>query len=234
MSNNYVLCLKHGNKYSAEYVNVLKKMTQRNLTVAHEFVCFTEDPKGIDPDIRILPLPAVALKGWWYKTMLFNPHLPIQGTMLFIDLDVIIFKNIDRLFTHKPGEFCVCRDFNRCFQPNWQKMNSSVVRWVTGQHPQIYNNFIKDPHTISKRFHGDQDWLFDQVKKHYQFWPDEWIQSYKWEMRGNPKLVRQKTGFKNFTAPGEPKIKSDTAVAVFHGDPNPKECVDPWCQTHWK
>jgi hypothetical protein len=113
-------------------------------------------------------------------------------------------------------------------------MNSSVVRWSTGQHPQIYNNFIKDPHTISKRFHGDQDWLFDQVKKHYQFWPDEWIQSYKWEMRGNPKLVRQKTGFKNFTAPGEPKIKSDTAVAVFHGDPNPKECVDPWCQTHWK
>ena len=234
MSNNYVLCLKHGNKYSAEYVNVLKKMTQRNLTVAHEFVCFTEDPKGIDPDIRILPLPAVVLKGWWYKTMLFNPHLPIQGTMLFIDLDVIIFKNIDKLFTHKPGEFCVCRDFNRCFQPNWQKMNSSVVRWSTGQHPQIYNNFIKDPHTISKRFHGDQDWLFDQVKKHYQFWHDEWIQSYKWEMRGNPKLVRQKTGFKNFTAPGEPKIKSDTAVAVFHGDPNPRECVDPWCQTHWK
>jgi hypothetical protein len=232
MSNNYVLCLKHGNKYSAEYVNVLKKMTQRNLTVAHEFVCFTEDPKGIDPDIRILPLPAVVLKGWWYKTMLFNPHLPIQGTMLFIDLDVIIFKNIDKLFTHKPGEFCVCRDFNRCFQPNWQKMNSSVVRWSTGQHPQIYNNFIKDPHTISKRFHGDQDWLFDQVKKHYQFWPDEWIQSYKWEMRGNPKLVRQKTGFKNFTSPGEPKIKSDTAVAVFHGDP--RECVDPWCQTHWK
>jgi hypothetical protein len=113
-------------------------------------------------------------------------------------------------------------------------MNSSVVRWSTGQHPQIYNNFIKDPHTISKRFHGDQDWLFDQVKKHYQFWPDEWIQSYKWEMRGNPKLVRQKTGFKNFTSPGEPKIKSDTAVAVFHGDPNPRECVDPWCQTHWK
>ena len=142
MSNNYVLCLKHGNKYSAEYVNVLRKMTQRNLTVAHEFVCFTEDPKGIDPDIRILPLPAVVLKGWWYKTMLFNPHLPIQGTMLFIDLDVIIFKNIDKLFTHKPGEFCVCRDFNRCFQPNWQKMNSSVVRWSTGQHPQIYNNFI--------------------------------------------------------------------------------------------
>jgi hypothetical protein len=232
--SQYVVCLKHGSKYSAEYVNVLKKMTQRNLTVPHEFVCFTEDPKGIDPDIKILPLPTIQIKGWWFKTMLFNPNLQIQGTMLFIDLDVVIFKNIDRLFQHSPGTFMVCRDFNRCFQPNWQKMNSSVVRWNTGQHPQLYNNFIKDPITISKRFHGDQDWLFDQVKKHFEFWPDEWIQSYKWEMRGNPKLVRQKTGQKNFTAPGEPKIKSETAVAVFHGDPNPKECVDPWCQTHWK
>lgn len=232
--SQYVVCLKHGSKYSAEYVNVLKKMTQRNLTVPHEFVCFTEDPKGIDPDIKILPLPTIQIKGWWFKTMLFNPNLQIQGTVLFIDLDVVIFKNIDRLFQHSPGTFMVCRDFNRCFQPNWQKMNSSVVRWNTGQHPQLYNNFIKDPITISKRFHGDQDWLFDQVKKHFEFWPDEWIQSYKWEMRGNPKLVRQKTGQKNFTAPGEPKIKSDTVVAVFHGDPNPKECVDPWCQTHWK
>lgn len=232
--SQYVVCLKHGSKYSAEYVNVLKKMTQRNLTVPHEFVCFTEDPKGIDPDIKILPLPITQIKGWWFKTLLFNPNLSIQGTLLFIDLDVIIFRNIDRLFEHSPGTFMVCRDFNRCFQPNWQKMNSSVVRWNTGQHPQLYNNFIKDPINISRRFHGDQDWLFDQVKNHFEFWPDEWIQSYKWEMRGNPKIVRQKSGTKNFTDPGEPKIKSDTAVAVFHGDPNPKECVDPWCQTHWK
>ena len=143
--SQYVVCLKHGSKYSAEYVNVLKKMTQRNLTVPHEFVCFTEDPKGIDPDIKILPLPTIQIKGWWFKTMLFNPNLQIQGTMLFIDLDVVIFKNIDRLFQHSPGTFMVCRDFNRCFQPNWQKMNSSVVRWNTGQHPQLYNNFIKDP-----------------------------------------------------------------------------------------
>jgi hypothetical protein len=233
MSNRYVVCLKHGTKYDAQYVNVLKKMTQRNLTVAHEFVCFTEDPRGIDPDIRTLPLPNIQLKGWWFKTLLFNPLLPIQGTMLFIDLDVIVFKNIDKLFTHNPGVFMVCRDFNRCFQPDWKKMNSSVVRWNTGQHPQIYSNFIKDPHPISKRFHGDQDWLYDQVKKHYEFWPEEWIQSYKWEMRGNPKLIKQKSGFKNFAAPGEPQIKLNTAVAVFHGDPNPRECVDPWCQTHW-
>ena len=28
MSQRYVVCLKHGTKYDAEYVNVLRKMTQ--------------------------------------------------------------------------------------------------------------------------------------------------------------------------------------------------------------
>jgi hypothetical protein len=54
-------------------------------------------------------------------------------------------------------------------------------------------------------------------------------------MRENAKIVRNNnTGKKNFKTPGEPKVKPDTAIAVFHGDPNPKECVDIWCQTHWK
>ena len=105
MSNRYVVCLKHGTKYDAEYVNVLRKMTQRNLTTPHEFVCFTEDPRGIDAGITIIPLPTIPLKGWWFKPLLFNPTLQIQGTMLFIDLDVVIFKNIDKLFEYKPDEF---------------------------------------------------------------------------------------------------------------------------------
>ena len=31
---------------------------------------------------------------------------------------------------------------------------------------------------------GDQDWTWAQAKKvHMKFWPDKWIQSYKWEIR---------------------------------------------------
>ena len=42
-SKNYVVCLKWGNKYSAEYVNKLYSMVKRNLTIDYEFVCFTEN-----------------------------------------------------------------------------------------------------------------------------------------------------------------------------------------------
>ena len=44
---NYVVCLKYGDKYSADYVNKLYNGVKRNLTVPFEFVCYTEDPKGI-------------------------------------------------------------------------------------------------------------------------------------------------------------------------------------------
>ena len=52
-TKQYVCCLKYGTKYSADYVNKLFNMVSRNLTVEHQFVCFTEDATGIDERIRI-------------------------------------------------------------------------------------------------------------------------------------------------------------------------------------
>jgi hypothetical protein len=177
------------------------------------------------------------LNGWWHKPLLFNPSLPLedpQGTILYMDLDVIVFRSIDKLLTYKPNEFCVIRDFNRCNNPKWDRFNSSVVRWNIGQHPQIYRDFISNPAAPVRRFHGDQDWLYAQVKNDFNFWPDEWVMSYKWEMRGKPPMVRKKDGTKDFISPGIPNIHPQTSVAVFHGDPQPKNCQDPWCKENWK
>ena len=111
---NYVVCLKYGNKYSAEYVNKLYSMVKRNLTVPFEFVCYTEDSSDIDTDIRVEPIQIIpGVSGWWYKPMFFNPNLGLKGTILFFDLDVIIFNNIDNLFSYEAGKFCIIRDFNR-------------------------------------------------------------------------------------------------------------------------
>ncbi len=232
---NYVVCLKYGNKYSAEYVNTLHSMVKRNLTVPYEFVCYTEDSAGINPDITVKTLTLKSgIHGWWYKPMFFNPDLELKGTILFLDLDLIIFKNIDYLFDYKPGEFCIIRDFNRWIVPDYAKFNSSVFRLETGQHSHVYTNFIDNPKSVLTRFHGDQDWIYHSVKTDYNYWPDEWIQSYKWEMRGKPQMNRDPQGRRNFIVPGEPLIKPKTSIAVFHGEPNPGDCVDPWCKENWK
>lgn len=229
----YIVCLKHGTKYSADYVNVLHSMVTRNCTHDFEFVCFTEDSKGINTNIRIEPLPELPVQGWWYKPMFFNPALQLQGTILFFDLDVIIFNNIDYLFDYQPGRFCIIKDFNRAMRPEWNKFNSSVFRLTIGDQAQVYNEFLHNTHQHVRRFHGDQDWIHHMVRNNFDFWPIQWIQSYKWEMRKRARIVRDSNGKRNFAEAGKPHILPDTSVAVFHGEPNPKECIDQWCKDNW-
>jgi len=234
---NYVVCLKFGAKYGPEYVNNLYNMVKRNCTLNYEFVCFTERPDGIDPGVRIEPLPKIGgmggAVGWWYKPMFFDKALPLRGTILYLDLDLIVFRNIDHLFTHKPGEFLICRDFNRFVIKNYPKFNSSVFRLDSGQHPQVWKDFARNPTEPIRRWHGDQDWIRHKITQDFDYWPDEWIQSYKWEMRGKPRMVGTK-GNRDFETPGEPKILNETSIAVFHGDPNPHYCKDLWVRENWK
>ena len=232
----YVVCLKYGDKYSSEYVNKLYHMVKRNLTLDYEFVCFTEDATDIDPDIRIEPIPLISgVQGWWYKPMFFDPNLVLRGTILFFDLDVVIFKNIDNLCTYETDQFCVIRDFNRKFVRNYNKFNSSIFRLTTGMHSEVYTSFIKDPKGPIRRYHGDQDWLRATIKEgQYAYWPEEWIESYKWEMRGRPRYNKMPRGQRDFEINGEPDIKDTTSVAVFHGDPNPHNCKDQWVIDNWK
>ena len=230
---NYVVCLKHGTKYSSEYVNKLYNMVSRNLTIPFKFVCLTENSSGLDKNIEHIPLYLdPRLTGWWYKPYFFNPYLGIDGTLLYLDLDVVVFENIDKLFTYKPDKFCIIRDFNRHQRQSWDRMNSSVFRLTPGDHAYVYEEFIKNPHG-ARRFHGDQDWIYSKVKTDFNFWPDGWIQSYKWEMRGKPDMVKI-NGKRNFKDIGEPTVLPETSIAVFHGDPNPEACKDPWVINNWK
>jgi len=230
---NYIACLKWGDKYSSEYVNKLYNMTRRHCTVEYDFVCFTEDTKGLDKQIITFDLPKLKADGWWYKPMFVGADLPIKGTLLFIDLDVIIFQNINKLFSFEPGKFVICRDFNRSIRQKWDRMNSSVFRTPIGKYDDKWQQFKKNTQSEVTRFRGDQDWMFRNIRDH-TFWPDEWIMSYKWEMRDRRDLkIDNHTRKRNFTIDAPPKINKNTSIAVFHGDPNPSEANDSWVKAHW-
>jgi hypothetical protein len=229
----FVICLKWGNKYSADYVNKLYSMVSRNISFDFEFVCFTENSTGIDKGIRIEPLPKLPVQGWWFKPWFFSKDLPIkEGTILYLDLDLIVFRNIDKFFHYKPEcDFVIIRDFNRQIRKDWDRMNSSAFRFTAQSLTHIYEEFEKTMQQNVKRFHGDQDFMYKYIKKH-DFWPDEWIQSYKWEMRGRHTLGMV-GGKRNFLKPGTPIVLKETSVAVFHGEPNIHECIDEWPRANW-
>lgn len=159
-------CIKWGDKYSAEYVNRLFRAVQRNLTVPHTFVCYTDNADGLD--CLALPLPAGHI-GWWYKLFLFSLDRPV----LVIDLDVVILRNIDAL---------VCDEF-RAIKDPWQSgYNSSVVMIPAGM-GEVWEKYLTD--RPDKRLHGDQDWLnIVPGFSSESCYPPDLCKSYKAEVRG--------------------------------------------------
>ena len=236
-AKNYILCLKHGTKYNCDYVNKLYKGVSKNCTIPFEFVCLTEDARGIHEDIKILPLPD-NLEGWWCKPYIFSNDLPLNGTILYMDLDVIIADNIDKLFTWQPGRWCTVRDFTRAMQPRWQKYNSSIVRFEKGDLDFVWTDFDKDRKSIQRRYFGDQDWLYaatHQVKG-AMLYPDSWIQSWKWEVRTEPRNFRPggiRGARKLARVDNNARPRVECCVTVFHGDPNPEHCEDKWVVDNW-
>ena len=232
---NYILCLKHGVKYNYDYVNKLYNMVSRHCTLDFEFVCLTDNTQGLDPNIKTIPLPDY-LEGWWCKPYMYSNDLPLSGTILYMDLDVVISNNIDKLFTYEPDHWCVIRDFTRKMRPKWTKYNSSIVRFKTGQLSHVWENFKKDQKQIQHRLFGDQDWLYEATRDtQAMLWPDSWIQSWKWEVRTEfqffPGGLKGNRKFKN-KENVIPRI--ECCVCVFHGDPNPHNCDDPWVVDNWK
>ena len=102
-----VVCLKHGTKYSSEYVNKLYNMIQRHLTVPHRFTCFTENKENLNDNINVIDLPNIPLEGWWFKPYIFRRgHFPDGDTVLYFDLDMVIVNNIDNhTFCHTLAAF---------------------------------------------------------------------------------------------------------------------------------
>ena len=232
MDMNHVICVKWGNKYVAKYANVLKNMVARHTTVPYKFHCLTDDANGLDPEINAIKLPTDPwIKTWWSKLWMFSPEMPLQGNMLYFDLDVVIFDNIDALFSHH-GKFNIIRDFNRCRVKDWKLSNSSVMRWQTGTMNHLWTEFKEKPSQVMQQNHGDQDWITKRAKDDITWFPDEWIRSYKWEMVGlkDTKLLT-KDGKSFFRTPA--KIEPGNRVAVFHGLPNPMNCADKFVEDNW-
>ena len=229
---NYVLCLKHGDKYSSQYVNTLYSMVKRNLTIPFTMVCLTDNKQGIDSDILCLDLPK-ELTGWWCKPYMYSADLPLNGTILYMDLDVVVSGNLNKLFDYEPDNWCVIRDFTRAMQPQWEKYNSSVVRFKVGQLHNVWAEFRKDPQKIIRSHFGDQDWLWTAAKGTAKLWPDEWIRSWKWEIRKDRHLQSGTKGNRKFRTVEDVVPPDDCCICVFHGDPNPHNCDDPWVRNNW-
>lgn len=228
-----VLCVRFGTKYGGEYVERLRNMVSRHLTVPYEFACLTDDQHDIPGVRKIYQTNANYTKGWWHKVHMFDNALPIKGRILYLDLDVVIHANMDKLIQYHPDNFIGIHDFNRKFYPSWNYLNSSVMAWTHGTQAHIYTQFKKDP-SQAQRLQGDQDWIWKVAKERIKFWPKEWIMSYKWEIRSRDELLSSNNRRTFKTVRDDVSPLPDCCIAVFHGEPNPEDVKDKFVLDNWR
>ena len=221
-----IVCLKFGTKYPSEDVNKLYKSCKRNITLPFNFYCFTEHPIGVDKQIKIIPLThSLNLQGWWHKLYLFEAVKNLTGRIIYIDLDTLILKNINKLLL-RDEKFIVLRDFYTG-QPGrsdrWgtgeKAVGSGFMMWNAGELTHIWDNFVNsNPEKIVRRIHphGDQKWIQEQTyheeRTYFQDFTDE-VVSFKLHCKKS--------------------LPSNASVVCYHGNPGIADSIKMYPQHTW-
>lgn len=235
-----VLCMKWGTKYGPEYVNRLYAMVRRHLRGDFRFVCLTDRDEGILPEVQCLPIPALDLppgipERGWTKLTTFEADLHgLQGTALFLDLDVVIVDDITPFF-EAPGEFLIIHDWKRPWRITG---NSSVYRFRLGVHADMLAYFRTHFEQVRAEVRNEQAYLSDFLHKQGRltYWPKEWCISWKYHC-----IPRFPTNYWRTPAPS-----AGTRIIIFHGVMNPPDALAgrnngnwrhakpaPWIADHW-
>jgi hypothetical protein len=238
-----VICAKWGPKYGPAYANKLARMVSRKLHRPHRFVCFTDDPTGLDPGIEhrpmpVLPVPAPHSDLPWRKVALFGyPLADLQGPALFLDLDQVIVDDLDPFLDYEPGRFCVIHNWTH---PDRRIGNTSVYRFEIGAHKGVLDHLVANHEAIFRRYLNSQTYVSDHIGD-MAWWPDPWCRSFKKHcLPGGP------LGLLNLIA--TPRIPPGARIIVFHGDPKPEDALagrwperrlkyvrpTPWIAEHWR
>jgi hypothetical protein len=243
----HILCMKWGVKYGPEYVNRLYAMARRHLTGAFRFVCLTDDARGVRPEVTCLPIPHLNLNlkpgerdGAWKKLTTFEADLHgLQGTALFLDLDVVVVGALDDFFT-QPGEFLIIRDYPRFWRFGTRIVgNSSVYRFTLGAHADVLRNFRAHMAELMREYRNEQEYLsyFLHAQGKLDYWPAAWCPSFKYHSMPRWPASYWRT----------PVIPPGARIVVFHGEINPPYAIagrhhkplvrmrpTPWVAEQWR
>ncbi len=240
-----IVTLKWGDRYGPHFVNRLYRGVSINLMRNFRFLCFTDDPIGLRPEIEPYPLPRIDLpdefaRSAWLKLGLFgNGTGDMEGDCMFLDLDLLITGGIDCFFDYMPGRKCIIHNWvqkHQVFKKRPDVGNSSVFRWTANTTHYIVDKFQSERDWAIRKFRPPQTYLTYSLGEKY-WWPDDWVRSFK--RHATPAFPC------NLLFP--PKLPPGTRILVFHGRPDPDEALNghraarlhrrtqpaPWISDHW-
>jgi len=151
---------RRGPQYSIKWVDRLYRAIARNLDIPFRFTCLS----NVNTPYTTIKLVSNS-DMYWNKIELFRKDI-FQGPVLYLDLDVIICKNITNDIKKLPID-----KFLMVEEPYKKIHNSSIMSW-NGDYSYLYEDYIQNQHSIVKEYAdisrqgnlGDQGYINENVK----------------------------------------------------------------------
>lgn len=224
--------LGYRSSFGAPQVNVLRAMVARHYAKPYRFTCITDDPAGIDPRVRVLPL-------WSDHALIPSPHggrnpscyrrlrmfasdagALIGERMLSIDLDTVITDDVTAIWD-RPEDFVIWEG-----TAGKNPYNGSMILLRAGTRTAVWDDF--DPGTSPKRgahvgyVGSDQAWIAYKLGSQEARWRrDDGV--YSWRMH----LQHHMRG----------RLPKGARIVFFHGNHDPwhpmTQRLSPWIADHW-
>lgn len=218
-----IVCVKWGDKYSAEYVNKLYSMVLKNSCgEMFDFYCYTEDPTDIREEVNVIKIKT-DLTQWWLKLDLLK--LFDRGTNILFDLDLVILNPLERLFSIKTRTVSVLYSqwkegyiLPRATEKFPTLYNSSIMKWQDDQGLEIYDYFQKNKDMILFKYQGIDRYLFNEPVQ-VDLLPTSIAYSY-W----------QGARYGKDTTPE--KLRNDYEVCILNHGSKQQE-IDSWVKNYW-
>lgn len=231
-----IVCFKwkpangYRSQFGPETVNTLRRMVERHYTAEHRFICVTDDAKGLDPAVHVLPM-------WSDYANVPSPHgghnpscyrrLKVFSReagdwfgdrFLCVDLDTVIVGNVRKLW-QRPEPFVIWGDTAR---RTWY--NGSMFLLTAGARAHVWEDF--DPQTSPKiakqsgAFGSDQGWISYKLGPNEAKWgTQDGIYSYRVHIKHRRRLP------------------DNARMVMFHGHDDPWSVRPqqlPWVREHYQ
>jgi hypothetical protein len=241
-----IVTLKWGSRYGPEYVNRLAAAARRNISYEVDIICFTDDTAGIDEGVKTFPIPEIdmppaALACGWRKLCLFRTDLPIDGSCLFLDLDVVITGSLDDFFDYEPNKIPIIHNWLAVHKTWFRKKpevgNSSVFRFIANKTGFIWDQYHNEKEWALDNFWPPQTYLTHCIRPKMCYWPETWVRSFK----------RHCQPIFPLNLMIAPQLPKGAKIIAFHGKPDPDEVISnyrgkkihhyskaaPWVAKNW-
>lgn len=212
-----VVCFALGELYGRGdvYVRRLHRMLQRHCPQPFVLYCYTDRPRKLPPAVvqrdasAWQELDRGGMRPTTRKLGLFNPAYVEFDAFLYLDLSLIIRRDMEAMLSHA---FSLPEDLVIVSNWHYDGYNSSVMRIRRGPLEAIYTAFCAGE-TYPQRIKGDQDFIHGVVHQHgladrVTTFPREQIVSFRLNVEAS---VRE---------PAQARARLEGATIVkFHGRP---------------